>query len=152
MASHLLNLYLKVFFQKKNSEKEKLLLEISKNDKTTILFESPHRLHKSLCQLKEFCGEEREIQVFRELTKKYEEHIGNNLFEVIEFLEKREILGEITIVIKGINKTKEPNEVDKYELKKERNELVKAGLSLSAASSYLAKKKNLAKKIIYNLK
>jgi len=139
------------FLPKKNSEKEKLLLEISKNDKTTILFESPHRLHKSLCQLKEFCGEEREIQVFRELTKKYEEHIGNNLFEVIEFLEKREILGEITIVIKGINKTKEPNEVDKYELKKERNELVKAGLSLSAASSYLAKKKNLAKKIIYNL-
>ena len=104
------------FLPKKNSEKEKLLLEISKNDKTTILFESPHRLHKSLCQLKEFCGEEREIQVFRELTKKYEEHIGNNLFEVIEFLEKREILGEITIVIKGINKTKEPNEVDKYEL------------------------------------
>ena len=55
------------------------------------------------------------------------------------------------VIIKGINKTKEPNEVDKYELKKERNELVKAGLSLSAASSYLAKKKNLAKKIIYNL-
>ena len=47
--------------------------------------------------------------------------------------------------------TKEHDEVDKYELKKERNELVKAGLSLSAASSYLAKKKNLPKKIIYNL-
>ena len=61
------------------------------------------------------------------------------------------IIGEITVVIKGINKTKGNNEFDKYELKIELDELVKAGLSLSSASSYLAKKKNLAKKLIYSL-
>ena len=61
------------------------------------------------------------------------------------------ILGEITVVIKGINKTNENNEFDKYELKIELDELVKAGLSLSSASSYLAKKKNLKKKLIYSL-
>ena len=61
------------------------------------------------------------------------------------------ILGEITVVIKGINKSSEKNEFDKYQLKIELNELVKAGLSLSAASSYLAKKKNLTKKLIYSL-
>ena len=139
------------FLPKKQKEREKLLLKISKTDKTTILFESPHRLQKLLNQLKEFCGGEREIQVFRELTKKYEENIGNNISEVLDFIEGIKILGEITVVIKGMNKTNQDNDFNKYELKIELNELVKAGLSLSSASSYLAKKKNLTKKLIYSL-
>ena len=139
------------FLPKKQKDREKLLFKISKTDKTTILFESPHRLHKLLNQLKEICGGEREIQVFRELTKKYEENIGNNISEVLDFIEGMKILGEITVVIKGLNKTTENNEFDKCELKIELDELVKAGLSLSSASSYLAKKKNLTKKLIYNL-
>ena len=139
------------FLPKKNKEREKLLLKISNTDKTTILFESPHRLQKLLNQLKEFCGGEREIQVFRELTKKYEENIGNNIYEVLDTIEGMKILGEITVVIKGINKTNKNNEFNKYELKTELHELVDAGLSLSSASSYLAKKKNLTKKLIYSL-
>ena len=139
------------FLPKKNKEREKLLLKISNTDKTTILFESPHRLQKLLNQLKEFCGGEREIQVFRELTKKYEENIGNNIYEVLDTIEGMKILGEITVVIKGINKTNKNNEFNKYELKTELHELVNAGLSLSSASSYLAKKKNLTKKLIYSL-
>ena len=139
------------FLPKKQKDREKLLLKISKTDKTTILFESPHRLQKLLNQLKDICGGEREIQVFRELTKRYEENIGNNITEVLDFIEGMKILGEITVVIKGINKTTENNEFDKYELKIELDELVKAGLSLSSASSYLAKKKNLTKKLIYGL-
>ncbi len=139
------------FLPKKHKEREKLLLKISNTDKTTILFESPHRLQKLLNQLKEFCGGEREIQVFRELTKKYEENIGNNIYEVLDTIEGMKILGEITVVIKGINKTNKNNEFNKYELKTELHELVDAGLSLSSASSYLAKKKNLTKKLIYSL-
>ena len=140
------------FPPKKKSEKEKLLLEISNNRKTTILFESPNRLKKLLLQLKEFCGGDREIQVFRELTKRYEEHIGDNINEVLDYIEGKEILGEITIVIKGIEQTAKNDEFNEYELKKELNELIDAGLSLSAASRYLARKKNITKKIIYNLK
>ena len=115
------------------------------------MYESPHRLQNLLTQLKEFCGGEREIQVFRELTKKYEEHIGDNICEVLENIEGKEIMGEITVVIKGINKGDKTLDFDKYELKKDLNELIEAGLSLSAASRYLAKKSNLTKNIIYNL-
>ena len=60
------------FLPKKKTEREKILLEISNNEKTTILFESPHRLKKLLNELKEICGDDREIQIFRELTKKFE--------------------------------------------------------------------------------
>ena len=136
------------FLPKKKLDREKLLLEISKNEKTTILFESPHRLKKLLNQLKEYCGEEREIKVCRELTKKFEEHIGNNIKEVIAYFEEKEVLGEITVVINGI---KQNSKFDKRELKKELNDLINAGLSLSAASKYLAKKNNLKKSFIYNM-
>ena len=68
----------------------------------------------------------------------------------LEFFEEREVKGEITIVIKGISKANN-SEIETSQLKKELYELVKAGLSLSAASKYLAKKKNLPKNIIYNL-
>ena len=139
------------FLPKKKSEREKILLEISKNDKTTIIFESPHRLKNSLKELKEFCGGEREIEVFRELTKIHEEHIGNTVNEVLSFFEGKEILGEITIVIKGKNNTNKIYECDNLEINRELNELINAGLSLSAASKYLAKKKNLTKRFIYNL-
>ena len=138
------------FLPKKNSEREKVLSEINKNQKTTILFESPHRIIKLLKELKKFCGGEREIQVSRELTKKFEEHIGNNINQVLEHFESKNINGEFTILIKGIEKTRNL-EIDKLTLRKELNELIEAGLSLSAASKYLAKKENIAKSIIYKL-
>ena len=139
------------FLPKKNSEREKILLEIGTNEKTTILFESPHRLKNLLIQLKEICGGEREIIVSRELTKKYEENIGNNIEEAISYFEKREVIGEITLVIKGIKKVNQNQNYNTEELKKDLFELKKAGLNLSAASKYLAKKNNIKKSIIYDM-
>ena len=138
------------FLPKKKIEREKILLEIRNNEKTTILFESPHRLKKLLKELSEFCGGNREIVVSRELTKKYEEHIGKDIDNVIRFFAEKEIIGEITIVIKGLNK-KRILDFDESNLKKDLIELVDAGLSLSAASKYLAKKKGIKKSLIYNL-
>ena len=137
------------FLPKKKIDREKILLEISKHEKTTIIYESPHRLKKLLKELYGVCGGDREIIVARELTKKYEEHIGNKIDDVIEFFENKEVIGEITVVIKGIDK--KMNIVNKASLKKDLKELINAGLSLSAASKYLAKKNGLKKTIIYNL-
>ncbi len=138
------------FLPKKKIDRDKILLEISKNEKTTILFESPQRLNKLLKELHIFCGGNREIVVARELTKKYEEHIGNDIDNVIKFFSEKKVLGEITLVIKGINKQTNLD-FDKSDLKKDLFELVKAGLTLSAASKYLAKKHGIKKSQIYNL-
>jgi len=139
------------FIPKKKSEREKVLLEISKNDKTTILFESPNRLKRLLFDLKEICGGEREILILRELTKKFEEHIGNNIEQVINYFENKEVIGEITIVLKGINKLEQNIKYDKLQIRRELHELTKIGLNLSAASKYLAKKNNLKKSLIYDM-
>ena len=139
------------FLPKKNSEREKILLEIGENEKTTILFESPHRLKNLLIKLKEICGGKREIIISRELTKKYEENIGNNIEEVISYFEKKEVLGEITLIIKGKKNDKQEVYINELELKKDLDELTKAGLNLPAASKFLAKKNNLKKSVIYDI-
>ena len=139
------------FLPKKKVDREKILFEISKNEKTTIVYESPHRLKKFLRELLDFCGGEREILVARELTKKFEEHVVNRIDSTLEFFKDKEVIGEITIVIRGIHKDKN-EEINKLDLKKDLNELTNAGLSLSAASKYLAKKYGIKKNIIYNLK
>tara|TARA_A100001035_G_scaffold98601_1_gene77283 strand:- start:2388 stop:3254 length:867 start_codon:yes stop_codon:yes gene_type:complete len=138
------------FLPKKKLEREKLLFEISNNKKTTIIYESPHRFMKTLNELKNYCGGDKEIQISRELTKKYEENVGKNIDEVIEYFNKKEILGELTIVIKG-SEEKEIKKLNESYLKKELQELIDLGLSLSSASKYLAKKENISKKAIYNL-
>ena len=139
------------FLPKKKVDREKILFEISKNEKTTIVYESPHRLKKFLRELLDFCGGEREILVARELTKKFEEHVVNRIDSTIDFFKDKEVIGEITIVIRGIHKDKN-EEINKLDLKKDLNELTNAGLSLSAASKYLSKKYGIKKNIIYNLK
>tara|TARA_Y100000589_G_C27107249_1_gene610658 strand:- start:385 stop:1248 length:864 start_codon:yes stop_codon:yes gene_type:complete len=138
------------FLPKKKTEREKILVGISKDERTTILFESPHRLNKLLNELKEYCGGKREIQVSRELTKKFEENIVGDLDKVITILKDKEIKGEFTLVVKGIKST-ETKDFNRSYLKKELQELIDAGLSLSSAAKYLAKKKKLTKNIIYNL-
>ena len=138
------------FLPIKKIDREKILLEISQNEKTTILYESPHRLKRLLNELHKVCGGDREIEIARELTKKFEEHIGNTINSAIVFFEKKEVIGEITIVIRGVNK-KNDSVINELDLKQELNELIQAGLSPSAASKYLAKKKSIKKSIIYNL-
>ena len=97
----------------------------------------------------ELCGGDREIIVARELTKKFEEHVSNNINSVIEFFRDKDIIGEITIVVKGIRKR--DYNPHKSIIKKDLNDLIDAGLSLSAASKYLAKKNGLKKSEVYNL-
>ena len=138
------------FLPQKKIEREKILLEISKCEKTTIIYESPHKLKRLIKELKEYCGGSREIRVARELTKKFEEHIGQNIDELIEFFNNNEPKGEFTILVKG-NLNKKNSTIDNLLLKEELHELVSLGLTLSSASKYLAKKNNLSKSVIYNM-
>ena len=138
------------FLPIKKNEREKLLLKISEFEKTAIIYESPHRLKNLLNELKKFCGGKRQIQIFRELTKKYEERIGSNIDMVLDHFEKKDIIGEITVVINKKDNIGNPN-FNESLIKKELYELVNAGLTLSAASKYLAKRNNIKKSLIYNL-
>ena len=94
------------FLPKKQKEREELLLKISKTEKTTILFESPNRLKKLLTELKDYLGGERKVLISRELTKKFEEHIGNNVDEVLRFFEGKESTEETGQEVSATSETK----------------------------------------------
>jgi len=89
------------FISKKEKAKKDLFNEIKDNNKTTIIYESPYRLVKTLKIIAEIIPD-REICVARELTKKFEEFIRGNVKEVYEKLKDMSIKGEITIILNKI--------------------------------------------------
>ena len=76
----------------------KKIEQLSEINNTIILFESPHRLLKTLNQLFEILGN-RQVAIGRELTKLYEEIIRGNLKNVIQEFSKKSVKGEIVIMI-----------------------------------------------------
>lgn len=82
-----------------------MLTALAQENRTIVLYESPMRLLKTLQQLMEYFGEERQCSVSRELSKKFEENARGSLKEVYEHFEKKGVKGEIVIVIAGKNHT-----------------------------------------------
>lgn len=74
---------------------------LAEEDRTVVLYESPHRLIKTLEQLIEFMGEERNVSVSRELTKLHEETYTGTLRETLTHFSQKEVKGEIVMVIDG---------------------------------------------------
>ena len=71
-------------------------------ERTLILYESPHRLVKTLADMATYFGEQRQAAVCRELTKKFEETRKGTLIELAGHFEKTPPRGEIVIVVEGM--------------------------------------------------
>lgn len=81
--------------------RQTMIKRLAEEDRTIILYESPHRLVKTLEQLIEFMGEERKVSVSRELTKLHEETYTGTVRETLTHFSQKEVKGEIVIVIDG---------------------------------------------------
>ncbi len=77
------------------------LMQLVGEERTIILYESPHRILKCLEQLAEHLGEERRASVSRELTKMYEETINGTLGELVQIFTTKSHKGEFVVVIEG---------------------------------------------------
>lgn len=95
------------------------LQELALEERTVVLYESPHRLVKCLEQLVEFFGAERKVCVAREITKMFEEFIRGTSQEVLSHFQKNDPRGEIVVVIEGAPK---PEKVSGNKYKKTTNE------------------------------
>jgi 16S rRNA (cytidine1402-2'-O)-methyltransferase len=78
--------------------------QIADEERTVIIYESPHRLVKTLEQFKELADPARRVSVSRELTKMYEETVTGTIAEVLLHFQKKEVKGEIVVVIDGKGK------------------------------------------------
>ncbi len=76
--------------------------EICSETRTTVLYESPHRINKMLKQFQEYIHPERPIAVIREISKMFEEVKRGTIQELIDFSEQKVLKGEIVVVVSAI--------------------------------------------------
>lgn len=88
------------FLPQDKKEKQRILEELSKETRTMIIYEAPHRLLKTLKELNDTLGN-RKITVIRELTKKYETVFPTNMEGAIAYYEANDPKGECVMVIEG---------------------------------------------------
>lgn len=81
--------------------RQTLLKKLAEEERTIIFYESPHRLLKTLEQIKEYFGADRQASVSRELTKKFEETKNGTIQELLDYFSVKEIKGEIVMVVDG---------------------------------------------------
>ena len=86
------------FIPKKEGKKKRFFEDLKKEDKTIILYESPHRINKTLKTISETLPES-DVVIARELTKKFEEFIRGKASDVYAKLKDKELKGEIVILI-----------------------------------------------------
>lgn len=87
--------------------------EIADESRSTIIYESPLRVVKTLRQMAEIMGEERRVSVSREISKKFEQTVRGALSEVISYFEQHEPKGEFVIIVSGKEKVKKSEEYKK---------------------------------------
>ena len=68
---------------------------------TIILYESPHRIIKTLKDLKFSIGEQRNISISREISKLHEETVRGSVLQVLDYFEGKKVKGEFVIIIEG---------------------------------------------------
>lgn len=86
--------------------RQKRIEAIKEEPRTIVYYESPHRIIKTLKQLHELLGEDRNVCVCRELTKLHEEFYRGTFTEAIQHFEQKTVKGEIVLVLEGYKATK----------------------------------------------
>lgn len=121
-------------------------LEANKNiTMTTIYYEAPHRIKKTLTLMLKILGD-RSIALCRELTKKHEEIIRGHISEILEIVD--ELKGEMVIVVEGATEVEE-EVVFEQSITEHVDEYIAKGMSTKDAIKEVAKIRNLGKNEVY---
>lgn len=75
--------------------------QLAEDPRTVVIYESPHKLIKTLTQLQEYFGDERPASISREITKLHEETIRGSLSELARYFSEKAPRGEFVLVIGG---------------------------------------------------
>ena len=136
------------FLPKKNNELKKTFSKLNYESRTTIFFESPHRIIKSLKVMEQILDSRRKISIARELTKMHETILRGTIGEVASFIEKDPNLtrGEIVLIFEGTNN----NFSDFDEKLDELFNSLKKEVSLKKFSKVFSRITNFTAKEIYN--
>lgn len=133
------------FAPRKPGERQRFLETLADERRTTVFFESPHRLAGLLADAARVLGPDRRAAVCRELTKTYEEVRRGSLPELAEWAVNG-VRGEITVVLAGA----EARTVRVADLVGEVRARVEAGERLKSAAAEVAQATGVSKKELYD--
>ena len=140
------------FLPQEKKEKQRILEELKSETRTTILYEAPHRLLRTLGELLEALGDRR-VTVCRELTKRYETVFQSTLSKAIVHYEADGPKGECVIVMEGRNPDELEQEAQKSWAETDIETHVqiyeKQGMDRKEAMKCAAKDRGLTKREVY---
>ena len=136
------------FLPRGGPERSEALAELCASRETTVFFEAPHRMQKTLVELAEKMPG-REVVIARELTKVYEEIIVGRLAEVAEKENAREWLGELTIAL-GPSEARE-TPISEAELEARVDREIAKGRRAKEIAELLSLETGAQKRAIYEL-
>ena len=143
------------FLPSDKKERAAVLEELSHETRTMIIYEAPHRLCRTLAELAEILGGDRQIAVCKELTKRHETVYRSDIKGAVEYYNANEPRGEYVLVIAGLNR--EDIIRDKQDAWKEMplEEHLKhyesQGIERREAIKLVAKDRGVPKREIYNM-
>ena len=135
------------FIARKGKERTEILNNLNTQSRTMVIFESPRRTLQTLQDIQEIVGDERKAAVVREISKTYEEVIRGSLKELVAWANSKEVLGEITLVIAGVENTGK-KEVDEQAIG-EVKQLIAAGSSFKDAVQEVSTQRGLSRRELY---
>lgn len=141
------------FLPKDKKEKVAVLEELKNETRTIIIYEAPHRLARTLKELRETLGN-RQLTLCRELTKKYEEADKTTIDRAIEKYNEKEPRGEYVLVIEGKSQEEIQEEnKQKWEsmtIEEHMEYYISQGNDKKSAMKLVAKDRGVSKRDIYN--
>lgn len=141
------------FLPKDKKEKVAVLEELKNETRTIIIYEAPHRLARTLKELREILGN-RQLTLCRELTKKYEEADKTTIDQAIEKYNEKEPRGEYVLVIEGKSQEEIQEEnKQKWEsmtIEEHMEHYISQGNDKKSAMKLVAKDRGVSKRDIYN--
>ncbi len=140
------------FLPTDKKERGAVLKELTDETRTIILYEAPHRLVKTLRELKDTLGN-RKLTVCRELTKKHETAFVTTLDDAITYYEEQEPKGECVLVLEGKTRSEiRQEEVAKWEelsIEEHMAFYQSQGIDKKEAMKLVAKDRGIGKRDVY---
>jgi 16S rRNA (cytidine1402-2'-O)-methyltransferase len=136
------------FLPRKGRARADRLDELGAERRTSVIFEAPHRVRRTVADLAESLGGERVVFVAREITKHYEESWRAPLAGALSRLEETEPRGEYVLVVAG---APAPSEPDANEVESALRMRLGAGIDRKTAISAVAKELNVPRREVYEL-
>lgn len=140
------------FLPSDKKERRDVLAGLAGEMRTMIIYEAPHRLVKTLNELKEALGE-RKVCVCRELTKKHETAFRTTLSEAVSYYENTEPKGECVLVIEGRSREEvRQEEIEHWEemsIPEHMEYYLNQGIDKKEAMKRVAKDRGIGKREVY---